>query len=135
MEEVKDQAFSSRSMGDGFAIELEGNQVLAPESGEVILCFPTHHAYGLRTLDEKEILIHIGMDTVELNGKGFTPKVEVGDLVQAGDVLCEVDRDTILKAGKSLVSPIVFTSGEKFMLKAQGKVLVKQNDLIEIKKG
>ena len=135
MEEVKDQAFSSRSMGDGFAIELEGNQVLAPESGEVILCFPTHHAYGLRTLDGKEILIHIGMDTVELNGKGFTPKVEVGDLVQAGDVLCEVDRDTILKAGKSLVSPIVFTSGEKIMLKAQGKVQEKQNDLIEIKKG
>ncbi len=135
LEEVQDQAFASKAMGDGFAIELEGNQVVSPVNGEVILCFPTHHAYGIRSDEGKEILIHIGMDTVELNGEGFSPKVEVGDIVQAGDVICEVDREKILTAGKSLVSPVVFTSGEKIDLKVQGEVQEQQSDLIVYKEG
>lgn len=107
-------------MGDGFAIELAGKRVVSPVNAEVILCFPTKHAYGLRTADGKEILIHIGMDTVQLNGEGFTSHVQPGDIVRKGDLLCEVDTDYIRAQGKSLVSPIIFTSGQQIRLEKEG---------------
>lgn len=113
LDDVDDQVFASRSMGDGFAIELQQNQVIAPLSGEVILSFPTKHAYGIRAYSGEEILIHIGMDTVELNGEGFTSFVKVGDHVNQGDPLASVDLDYIKKHQKSLVSPVIFTSGEQ----------------------
>lgn len=113
LDDVADQGFSSRVMGDGFAVELSDGQVVSPVEGEVIVCFPTKHAYGIKSIDGKEILIHIGMDTVELNGKGFKSKVNVGDHVEQGDVLCEVDLNYVTAQGKSLVSPVILTSGEK----------------------
>ncbi len=132
LEEVSDQAFASRAMGDGFAIDLKGSRVVAPFNAEVIVCFPTHHAYGLKTNDGKELLIHIGMDTVELNGEGFTPHVSVGDIVKQGDLICEVDTAFVQSKQKPLVSPIIFTSGQKVTLKKQGEVHALDNDIIDI---
>ena len=132
LENVADKAFASKAMGDGFAIELKGNQVVSPVNGQVVVCFPTHHAYGIKTTDGKEILIHIGMDTVELNGEGFTPHVKAGDIVKKGDLLCEVDTDAIRQQQKSLVSPVIFTSGQKITLKKQGEVKISDQDLIVI---
>ena len=114
-------------MGEGFAIEMQDGKVVAPFSGEVMVCFPTGHAYGLKSNDGKEILIHIGMDTVELDGKGFDVKVQVGQKIKQGDVLVNVDIDYVKSQGKSLVTPIVFTDGRKVEL-LQENVAVKAGD-------
>ena len=122
LSEVEDRVFSKGLMGEGFAVELSNGTIRAPFDGEVIMTFPTKHAIGLRRNDGVEVLIHIGMDTVELNGEGFRMDVAQGDRVSAGDVLVEVDLDTVRKAGKSVVSPVVFTSGGHVALNKQGKV-------------
>ena len=112
LSEVEDQVFSQGLMGDGFAVELKDGEVLAPFSGEVVMTFPTKHAYGLRREDGLEVLIHIGMDTVQLNGEGFESFVQQGDYVTQGQVLAKVNIDYVLSQGKSVVSPVVFTSGQ-----------------------
>ena len=119
MEEVEDQAFASKAMGDGFAVELQDTRVLAPFSGIIMVAFPTGHAYGIKADNGKEVLIHIGMDTVELNGEGFHPHVKAGDVVKQGDVLVDVELDVIKRKGKSLVSPVVFTDGTAITLEKQ----------------
>lgn len=119
MEEVEDQAFASKAMGDGFAVELQDTRVLAPFSGTIMVAFPTGHAYGIKADNGKEVLIHIGMDTVELNGEGFHPHVKAGDVVKQGDVLVDVELDVIKRKGKSLVSPVVFTDGTAITLEKQ----------------
>ena len=111
IEEIDDQGFASKSMGDGIAIELRDGVVVAPFSGTIEVAFPTGHAYGLACDNGRELLIHIGMDTVELQGQGFTARVQQGDRVRQGDVLAEVDVDYVKRQGKSLVSPVVFTDG------------------------
>jgi PTS system trehalose-specific IIC component len=113
IEDVEDKAFSSKAMGDGFAIEPTNGKVVAPFSGEVTVAFPTGHAYGIKAANGHEVLIHIGMDTVELNGKGFHGKVKQGDVVHQGDVLTEVDLDYIRSQGKSTVTPVILTDGAK----------------------
>ena len=110
--DIDDQGFASKSMGDGIAIELQDGVVVAPFSGTVEVAFPTGHAYGLACDNGRELLIHIGMDTVELQGKGFTARVKQGDRVRQGDVLAEVDVAYVKSQGKPLVSPVVFTDGE-----------------------
>lgn len=112
LSEVEDQVFSQGLMGDGFAVELKDGEVLAPFSGEVVMTFPTKHAYGLRREDGLEVLIHIGMDTVQLNGEGFESYVQQGDHVTQGQKLAKVNIDYVLSQGKSVVSPVVFTSGQ-----------------------
>ncbi len=119
MEEVEDQAFASKAMGDGFAVELQDTRVLAPFSGTIMVAFPTGHAYGIKADNGKEVLIHIGMDTVELNGEGFHPHVKAGDVVKQGDVLVDVELDVIKRKEKSLVSPVVFTDGTAITLEKQ----------------
>lgn len=129
---VQDQAFASKAMGDGFAIDLSGRRILSPVNGKIIVCFPTHHAYGIQCSNGLEILIHIGMDTVELDGKGFTPHVQVGDIVNKGDVICEIDTDYIRGQNKPLITPVIFTSGQKITLRKQGIVHELEEDLIDI---
>ena len=126
IEDIDDQGFASKSMGDGIAIELQDGVVVAPFSGTVEVAFPTGHAYGLACDNGRELLIHIGMDTVELQGKGFTARVQQGDRVRQGDVLAEVDVDYVKRQGKSLVSPVVFTDG--------GAVRVLKRD-VDVKRG
>ena len=110
IEQVEDETFASKILGDGFAVELTDGEVIAPFDGEVTAAFPTGHAYGLKREDGLECLIHIGLDTVELNGSGFDVKVK------QGQVLVKVDLDQVTGAGKSLVSPVVFSSGAMFTL-------------------
>ena len=127
LSDIEDKGFASGAMGEGFAIEMQDEKVVAPFSGEVMVCFPTGHAYGLKSNDGKEILIHIGMDTVELDGKGFDVKVQAGQKIKQGDVLVSVDIDYVKSQGKSLVTPIVFTDGRKVEL-LQENVAVKAGD-------
>ena len=127
LSEVEDKVFSQGSMGNGFAVELTSGTVRAPFSGEVTVVFPTGHAIGMKRADGLEVLIHIGMDTVQLNGKGFSLKVKQGDYVSAGDVLVEVDLDYIKSEGKSLVSPVVFPNGQAVSLKVQGNIKTGQD--------
>lgn len=130
--QVEDQVFSTKMMGDGFAVNLTDGQVVAPFSGEVIMTFPTKHAYGLKRSDGLEVLIHLGMDTVELNGEGFESYVEIGDKVKQGQKIAKVDLDFVKSKGKSLVSPVVFTSKQEVKLLKENEVKTHQSHIIEI---
>ncbi len=110
LEQVPDQVFSSGLMGPGIAIVPASGQILAPFDGEVVSLFPTGHAIGLRAACGVECLIHFGMDTVDLGGKGFTLKVAEGDKVRQGAALIVVDLEFVAAAGKNLVTPIVITN-------------------------
>lgn len=127
LSEVEDKVFSQGIMGNGFAVELTSGTVRAPFSGEVTVVFPTGHAIGMKRADGLEVLIHIGMDTVQLNGKGFSLHVKQGDYVNVGDVLVEVDLDYIKSEGKSLVSPVVFPNGQAVSLNVQGNIKTGQD--------
>ncbi|WP_371164485.1 glucose PTS transporter subunit IIA [Buchananella felis] len=114
LDQVKDQTFAKGVLGPGIAIEPAGGVVVAPFDGEVKVAFPTGHAYGLKSASGVEVLIHIGMDTVSLNGKGFTPRVSKGDLVRRGDVLAEVDWAAIQAAGLETITPVVISNAARF---------------------
>lgn len=133
LDKVEDQVFSQGLMGEGFAIELADNKVVAPFDGEIIMTFPTKHAYGIRSKEGLEVLIHIGMDTVQLNGEGFESYVKVGDEVKKGQLIAKVDIEYIKKQRKSLVSPVVFTSKEQIEIKATGKVECLSKNIIQIR--
>ena len=109
--EVEDPVFSSKMLGDGFAVDLTDREIVAPFDAEVTAAFPTGHAFGLKRKDGLECLIHVGMDTVQLNGKGFDVKAKQGQVVKKGDILVIVDLDEVRAAGKSLVTPVIFTDG------------------------
>lgn len=111
--EVKDPTFSSGALGAGIAVEPTEGKLYAPADGKITVAFPTGHAYGLRTEDGLDLLMHIGMDTVELDGKYFTPKVAKGDTVKRGDVIAEFDIPAIKDAGYLLVTPMVITNSKK----------------------
>ncbi len=130
--EVQDQVFSSKAMGDGIAIDPTEGKVYAPFSGEITVAFPTGHAYGIKAANGKEVLIHIGMDTVELDGKGFKPCVKQGDIVKQGDLLTEVDLDYIRSQGKQVVTPVIFTDGTAVELLKTGTVSAKEKDVVKL---
>ena len=111
--EVSDQSFASGALGSGNAIEPTQGTLVAPADGKITVAFPTGHAYGMRTEDGLDLLMHIGFDTVELDGKHFTPKVVKGDAVKRGDVLAEFDIDAIKKAGYPVTTPLVVTNAKK----------------------
>ena len=107
---VKDPVFSSKMMGDGFAVEPENGNVYAPVSGIVTSVFPTKHAFGLLTDSGLEVLVHIGLDTVALNGVPFSVKVAEGQRVQAGDLLVVADLAAISSAGRETTIIVAFTN-------------------------
>ncbi|HHA4397557.1 TPA: glucose PTS transporter subunit IIA [Enterococcus faecium] len=110
LSEVKDAAFSSGVLGDGVAILPEEDVLYSPTDAEITALFPTGHAIGLTTVSGLEILIHVGMDTVQLKGKGFKPVVKVGDKVKKGQELLFFDREFIEKEGYDIITPIVITN-------------------------
>lgn len=126
LSEVADEAFSSGALGKGTAIKLKEGKVCAPSDGTIVTFFPTGHAICILTDEGVEILIHIGMDTVKLDGKYFTPKVNEGDKVSKGQVLLELDIEKIEKEGFSLVSPVIITNADNY-----DDVIVTDNKNIE----
>lgn len=110
LDKVQDPVFSQKMMGDGFAVEPANGQIVSPVAGKVTSVFPTKHALGLVTESGLEVLVHIGLDTVSLEGKPFTVKVEEGQTVAAGDLLVEADLDAIREAGRATSTVVVFTN-------------------------
>lgn len=112
LEEVPDKTFSQKLLGDGFAIDITDGKIIAPISGKLETVFPSGHAFGIKGANG-EVLLHIGIDTVSLNGEGFDVKVKQGDFVKQGDVLVNVDLDKIHQLGKSTLTIVLFTEGNK----------------------
>lgn len=107
---VPDEVFSQKIMGDGFAMKSSDGVILSPVNGTVEMIFDTKHAIGLKSNSGKEILIHLGIDTVNLKGEGFEVLVKAGQSVKVGDKLIQMDVDFIKKNAKSELSPVIFTN-------------------------
>ncbi len=112
--EVEDEAFATGALGQGVAIIPSEGKIYAPTDGEITTFFPTGHAIGMMSDDGVEILIHVGMDTVKLNGDGFTPKAAQGDHVKKGELLLEVDLKKVKAAGYSVTTPVIVTNTDDF---------------------
>lgn len=110
IEKVPDAVFSQKMMGEGIAVEPSEGIALAPISGEIAVLFPYGHAFGIKTEEGLELLIHIGIDTVELKGAGFKKLAKQGDKVKAGDKLIEFDLNFIKEKSPSVISPIVIVN-------------------------
>lgn len=111
LEQVADPVFSEKMMGDGIAIQPINGTVVAPAKGTIVQVAPTKHAIGIRTEDGAEILIHVGLDTVDLLGKPFIVHINVGDHVDVGHPLLTADLEQIRQAGKDTVTPMIVTNG------------------------
>ena len=125
LEQVADGVFSEKMVGDGFAVEPTDNQVYAPADCEVMTVFGTKHAIGLTTTDGVELLIHLGIDTVQMNGAPFTIEVKEGDKLKKGDKIGSFDEKMIVEAGYRTVTPVVVTNSDaytSFTLQKTGKV-------------
>ena len=122
LEAVPDPVFAEKMMGDGFAIDPADGTIVSPIDGEVITIFPTKHAISLKSKQGREILIHVGLETVQLNGDGFTPLVMDGQKVKKGQELLKVDFEAIKEKVPSILTPVVFTNlgeNEKVIVEGQ----------------
>ncbi|MDP4171305.1 MAG: glucose-specific PTS transporter subunit IIBC [Bacillota bacterium] len=134
--EVPDQVFSGKMMGDGFAIVPSEGMVVSPVDGKIINLFPTKHALGILSDGGREILIHVGIDTVNLKGQGFETLVSEGERIVKGQPLLKVDLDYIKNNATSIITPIVFTNlaeGEKVVIEKSGNVELKEEGIISVK--
>ena len=137
LSEVPDPVFAEKMMGDGVAIDPISDVLRAPCDGEVIVLHRAGHAVTIRAANGAEILMHIGLETVALAGKGFTPKVKEGDKVKAGDALISFDLDQVAKGAKDLITPIIVTNPDEFVIEqrnsdcriAAGEVLLRLRPL------
>ena len=114
LSEVPDPIFAAGKLGEGVAVEPTGTTVVAPAAGKVAATYPSGHAVGLKLDNGVELLVHVGLDTVNLDGEGFTVKVMKGEQVAAGDTLIEFDPAVIKKAGYPLITPVIVTNTRKF---------------------
>lgn len=115
LENVPDETFSKKMLGDGFALDITDGKIVAPISGKLETVFPSGHAFGIQGVNE-EILIHVGIDTVALNGDGFDVVVKQGDIVKQGDVLVNVDLKRVHELGKSTLTMVLFTDGKEIIV-------------------
>jgi glucose-specific phosphotransferase system IIA component len=135
LEEVPDPVFSQKMMGEGIAIEPSDGIVVAPFDGEIVQLFPTKHAIGLKGKSGLEILIHIGLETVTLDGEGFEAFIKQGDHVKLGEKLVEFEMDVIKEKASSMITPIIMTNGdaiEKFDMTKDTTVVAGESKLIDI---
>lgn len=110
LSEVPDQVFAEKMAGDGLGILAEGDVFVAPADGELTLVFKTKHAYAMTLANGIELLVHIGIDTVSLDGEGFEQLAEQGTQVKAGTPIIKIDRDFIISKGLSLATPVLITN-------------------------
>ena len=110
LDNVEDEVFASKMVGDGIAVSPESGDFVSPCDGRVAGVAKTAHAYNIITKDGLEVLVHIGLDTVELKGEGFEPKVSEGDTVKRGDALCRADLELIKNKGFSTVTPVIISN-------------------------
>jgi PTS system beta-glucosides-specific IIC component len=134
--EVKDKVFASGALGKGIGIVPSSGKVYSPFAGTVVTAFPTGHAFGIKSTDGVEALIHIGIDTVQLEGKGFAAAVTQGQLVEAGDLLVAVDLDVVKAAGYDPTTVVVITNTAQFaaVLPAEGHQLAHGDTAIVIER-
>ncbi|HBT0397244.1 TPA: PTS N-acetyl glucosamine transporter subunit IIABC [Klebsiella pneumoniae] len=136
LEQVPDEAFASKAVGDGIAVKPTSNIVVAPAAGTVVKIFNTNHAFCLETNNGAEIVVHMGIDTVALEGKGFKRLVEEGTDVKAGQPILEMDLDFLNANARSMISPVVCSNSDDYsalVILASGKVVAGQTPLYEIK--
>ena len=136
LDDVPDEAFASKAVGDGVAIKPTDKTVVAPAAGTIVKIFNTNHAFCLETENGAEIVVHMGIDTVALNGQGFSRLVEEGAEVVAGQPVLEMDLDFLNANARSMISPVVCSNIDDFnglVVKAQGHVIAGQTPLYEIK--
>ena len=134
--QVPDEVFSSKMMGDGFAMKTTDGIILSPVEGTIVTVFPTKHAVAINSVDGREVLIHLGVDTVNLKGEGFETFVEENQKVKVGDKLVKMDVDFIEKNAKSSMPIVVFTNlaeGESVKL-VEGNAKAGELNRIEIVK-
>lgn len=110
LEEVPDEVFAAKTVGDGVAIKPTANKLVSPADGVIRQLFPTKHAVGIETEAGVELLIHIGVDTVDLDGEGFEKMVDEGDKIKPGDELIKFDLDYIAEQAPSTITPVVITN-------------------------
>lgn len=137
LEDVNDPIFSSKAMGEGVAFKLTDGHIYSPVDGEVIMAAKTGHAVGLKSNNGAEILIHIGMDTVNMNGEGFNVLVKEGQKVSVGDLLVEADLETIEKAGYDNVTPVIITNTTEYkeIVPASYGAKTAKEEIIEVRAG
>ncbi|MEW5035991.1 PTS N-acetyl glucosamine transporter subunit IIABC [Klebsiella pneumoniae] len=136
LEQVPDEAFAIKAVGDGIAVKPTSNIVVAPAAGTVVKIFNTNHAFCLETNNGAEIVVHMGIDTVALEGKGFKRLVEEGTDVKAGEPILEMDLDFLNANARSMISPVVCSNSDDYsalVILASGKVVAGQTPLYEIK--
>jgi PTS system beta-glucosides-specific IIC component len=131
---VKDEAFASGALGKGIAIEPSEGRVVAPVDGVLTTMFPTGHALGITSENGAEILIHIGMDTVELNGKHFVIKAKQGEIVKKGQVLVEFDIQAIKAAGYAVTTPVIVTNSDNYadIVETDKKAITFNDELLTV---
>lgn len=137
LEDVNDPIFSSKAMGEGVAFKLTDGRIYSPVDGEVIMAAKTGHAVGLKSNNGAEILIHIGMDTVNMNGEGFNVLVKEGQKVSVGDLLVEADLEAIEKAGYDNVTPVIITNTTEYkeIVPASYGAKTAKEEIIEVRAG
>ena len=136
LEQVPDEAFASKAVGDGVAVKPTDKIVVAPAAGTVVKIFNTNHAFCLETENGAEIVVHMGIDTVALNGQGFKRLVEEGAEVNAGQPILELDLEFLNANARSMISPVVCSNSDDYsalVIQATGKVVAGQTPLYEIK--
>ncbi|WP_271401354.1 PTS sugar transporter subunit IIA [Salinicoccus roseus] len=112
LEDIPDPVFAEKMMGEGFGVEPTDGEVVAPVSGTIMQVFPTNHAVGIKTQNGLEVLIHIGLETVAMEGKGFEGHVSEGDKVEKGDKLVTFDMDLVKSEANSTISPVIITNSD-----------------------
>ena len=122
LEKVPDQVFAQKMVGDGVAIDPSGSLAVAPVAGTLIKLFPGGHAFGIATPEGVELIVHIGLDTIELNGKGFTNIAAEGQQVKVGTPIVRFERPVIEQQGKVILSPVVSSGSGQIVERAHGKV-------------
>lgn len=122
LEDVPDEVFAQKMAGDGVAIDPSGQVAVAPVTGDLVKLFPGGHAFGISMSGDIELIVHIGLDTVELKGQGFENIATEGQKVRAGTSIVRFDRATIERTGKVMLSPVVSSGAGTIVKRASGKV-------------